>query len=317
MPINIYLRLTEKCNLSCEHCFNKDSHTDNIKYDQLKIFLKGSHGNNIIFHGGEPFLVDTSVLHDIIDSNKDNSFSLTSNFTIPLNEEHLEIIKKLSYINISFDPYIRFSSISNIVNYVHNLKRILPIAQNIYINICLTKYVLKIKPRRIIKFLRKLGIKLCRLEYLVVNPYNKHLIADYSDIDVWLCELYDENFLQNNCIEFTVFNEIFQAIKNSKNLSTHNELCCNSTMTINSDGSISNCPADNSNIIGSIHKKSFYEMETIIKNQKHHAKNECLCCRWYNKCIGMCKVHKRQKNNKCCFPFHLAEKISENVCFLT
>ena len=60
-PSNLIWFLTERCNLSCSHCFvsHKDRiYRDELKFENIKNILDTSNGNinSIVFTGGEPLL---------------------------------------------------------------------------------------------------------------------------------------------------------------------------------------------------------------------------------------------------------------------
>ena len=56
---NLMLNITEKCNLTCKHCYITNKNPIDFPFDKLKEIIKGFHdlqGIKIILTGGEPYL---------------------------------------------------------------------------------------------------------------------------------------------------------------------------------------------------------------------------------------------------------------------
>ena len=118
----IILRMTNSCNLNCSYCYDKNNHInpqkENIKFlnnmntlvDNIKkILVNKNCRDKIIFHGGEPLLIDAknyeNLILKLIQFNPYIRFSIQTNGTL-LTKEHINVFKKYNVsIGISLDGY--------------------------------------------------------------------------------------------------------------------------------------------------------------------------------------------------------------------
>lgn len=104
----IIWNFTNRCNLSCHHCYSKAgaNERDTLSYEEIKETipkLKKAGVNFVIFSGGEPLIRDD--IYDIAKEMKKNSIAtyLSTN-GLYVNEKNVdEIIKTFNYIGISID----------------------------------------------------------------------------------------------------------------------------------------------------------------------------------------------------------------------
>ena len=119
----VVFRPTNNCNLSCSYCYDKNNHflnentimnnatelfrreENNILYSLDKLF-EGESNPRIIFHGGEPLLVHSSVLDEFCDKiskNRNIVMSIQTNGTL-INEKVIDLFKKYNFkVGISLD----------------------------------------------------------------------------------------------------------------------------------------------------------------------------------------------------------------------
>jgi len=301
----VYIRLTEKCNLNCEHCFNNIRTNKIIDFDKLKVVLtnlnKRFNNNIFIIHGGEPLLVNTKDIIKLINDFPNNKWQITTNLIYDLTDDMISLFKLINILRISFDIKIRFNNFRNLHTWVKNIKILKQNNIDINLNLCLTKYLINHSISSFINFINRLDTKTYRLEILRyhgnVNCKSQFVINN-NQIDDWIFDLYKYDKTDNRCINIQ---EIKHCI-NSKN--SFYKTCCNNTLTINSDLSIGNCPAYTSN-------NSKLLLDEILHNHRK-IRNECLICDYYQYCRGWCNK-MNWTNNICPFPKKLANEILEGM----
>lgn len=118
----IILRMTNNCNLNCKYCYDKRNHFDSkmenykiksnlnqIVDNIVKIFQDDKSLSKIIFHGGEPLLVEPQVYErlilKILEFRPNTKFSIQTNGTL-LNNKFIDIFEKYNVnIGISIDGF--------------------------------------------------------------------------------------------------------------------------------------------------------------------------------------------------------------------
>lgn len=86
----VYLRITDRCNLNCGHCYSIKG-TNNMSIDVLKKAKELYPQAKFIFHGGEPSVVDVEWFYKAIDILKDNPLSMQSNL-VDLSESFINFL---------------------------------------------------------------------------------------------------------------------------------------------------------------------------------------------------------------------------------
>ena len=103
--------MTNSCNLNCTYCYDKNNHSNVKKENQIflekipniisninKIWGKQNQKNEIIFHGGEPLIIDATSYDIFINEIKKNypntKFSMQTNGTL-IDLEKIELIKNI------------------------------------------------------------------------------------------------------------------------------------------------------------------------------------------------------------------------------
>ncbi|MDO4432096.1 MAG: radical SAM protein [Aerococcaceae bacterium] len=141
-PKKIIIELTDKCHLSCEHCFKKCSplKSNRINHIDLLKFLEKMKGkvNEIQLTGGEPLLHPYfSLISDFINENFD--FTTITTTAAFVNDKNIETLANFDYIQISLYDSVEQNhnsitkhnnSFSLTINGIQRLKE-----KNIYIGI--------------------------------------------------------------------------------------------------------------------------------------------------------------------------------------
>lgn len=107
----IVLRVTNECNLRCTYCYDNNNHDNSISrkiatdnfyqnrnyiLEDAKKILGDSRNATVIFHGGEPLLVDISLLDEFCTALRREmrvNFSIQTNGTL-IDESTIEFFKK-------------------------------------------------------------------------------------------------------------------------------------------------------------------------------------------------------------------------------
>lgn len=314
--MNVYIKVTERCNLCCRHCYNPPRPQD-ISYPKIKKFLISLkeliRPSFFILHGGEPLMGDIKQIQDLINTFSEEPWRISTNLCYELTPERLEILKHMKQIRVSFDVGIRFHTLRNLLRWYHNVKTIEQLYPGaLFLNVCLTKQLLQHDPIQLLQIMHKLNIKQLGLERITLKgnaKNNQEIIPSYKEIDTWLCKLYHalKQFPEIKCMDIDGIR--LGILKEFKHC--YGKECCCQTMTINADGTIGNCPNDaHDHIIGSL-DSDIRDILAAIWTKKHPIKNQCLMCSYWEQCRGFCNQMDWQ-GKVCPYPKLLAEEIYKN-----
>ncbi len=119
----VVFRPTNNCNLACTYCYDKNNHnkiTSELRKEATDIFEKNQEfllesfeilfekeeNPRVIYHGGEPLLIDSKVLDNFchkLRNIKNTNFSIQTNGTL-INNETIDLFKKYNFqVGISLD----------------------------------------------------------------------------------------------------------------------------------------------------------------------------------------------------------------------
>lgn len=215
----IYIRLTDKCNLKCKHCYSENSDSFILLDNDIVDFINNIDKANIVLHGGEPMLYDINKLNDFVKKMKHN-VSITTNLSYIIDDNIKEFFSKTK-VSTSWDPF-RFNN-EQYNLWLNNLKEI----ENISIICTLTKELLNIDPIKMSDLIASWGNPL--VQFGMYDGDNK---PTRTDIYSWFNKLTNTN---NNCF-------IEQCAKS----------CIENVFTINTDKTIAGCPNRYKIIYGTI-----------------------------------------------------------------
>lgn len=311
----VYIKPTEYCNLNCSHCYNEKQNTV-IDFKKLISFCTELNNrfpdNYFILHGGEPLLFNVKRILDLVNM-FENQWRITTNLVYDLDLERLDILSKMDDIRTSFDPKIRFTNKTFEV-WKNNVKELLENDFPLTLNVCLTKYLLEESPYAFLSFVKGLGFKNLRFERLTRMGRaleNEDIFPKYEEVDEWLCKLYEESK------NFDITNHFFKDIElaysgNFSNCRAH--VCQKMTFTINSDGTIGECPnSAHTNVIGTLDDN----LDDLLKIKMNHActpNTKCLQCNLFHVCRGECEQLEWQEDT-CPFPKKLYQLIKRDFKF--
>lgn len=307
MDYNIYIKLTNGCNLKCKHCYNEIMNNHNSMSDDtlekvitwLKEFKKANPNDkiDISLHGGEPLLYDLNKILLLLDKTKDLNlrWCITTNLIYNITDTHLKLFHKMkpfdnnSMIMTSYDfGDLRFSNDNERNLWINNVK--LLHKENIEVQpiICLTDYVIKnINPQEIFDFFNNLNIKRFNIERITetgratinkVKPSNK-------DQDLYLFELY-KLYEKNTDIIIPLFEGVENSIKGIF-LGCRARECMKRVITINPNGTIASCPNMANNIYGNLNQINV-DLKNKLINFEKQIPASCLICKYFTYCNADC-----------------------------
>jgi radical SAM protein with 4Fe4S-binding SPASM domain len=317
--ITLYVKPTEKCNLSCLHCYNNVDGLDSgsLSFKTLKTFLerfteyfkdKDLKHVNVVLHGGEPTLVGPDYLQNMMILLKeylsifDTKYSIQTNL-VKLDENLLSFFKAyFESIGTSYSPYIRFVGKDEkyYQPWIDNLRKLKDENFMVHLVINLTKkYILNHEPNELIEFLLTNKIDSFHLEPTTYSGLAQKNWNDlYTDPT-----LYDE--WKTNFTKLFINNKVYKTIHSSEiSLKAKTFLdsvfvgcssrdCMLKTITLNADGTLGSCPNISKILPISNSSKPFSDfidsekrIDLIVKERSK--RTECIDCKFYKYCNGGC-----------------------------
>lgn len=306
MDYNIYIKLTNGCNMKCSHCFNEIMGNHKMmstsilikSINWIKKFIQEHPSDKIIISlfGGEPMLYDLNKITHFIEalSNLNINWTITTNLMYELTPNHLQIFNQMSAIDVkpliktSFDyGDIRFKNESDKTLWIKNVQNLISNGFDVQPTICLTNYLIQnITPKEVFDFAQELGINKINFERITetgraaennVKPLNR-------ETDLWICNAYDEYKKFN--IKCPLFESIIQSI-NHIYLGCRERKCMEKVITINPNGTISACPNMANKSYGNLDRIDNSKKQDLIDFEKQQDL-ECLICPYYTYCNGDC-----------------------------
>lgn len=318
MNYTIYLKLTNRCNLKCDHCFNEMMNNHN---DMNDIVVKKSiqwindfvqnHCNDDVgcqLFGGEPCLTDPNILLDIIrQTNKSNVYwSVTTNLVYPLTDRHIELFnmmqpyhdRSIKLIQTSWDPVVRFKSKRQLSQWTDNVHSLINNGIEVQPTICITSALISdYTPEAVFDYMKALGVNRINFERLTytgrainqtisINKNTIPLIPNNRQIDQWLFDAYKTSKQPKyQHITIPIFQGVEQSIK-GEFLGCRARKCMQTVYTINPDGSIGGCPNTACYAPNNVNTIQWFDNKLIKQEQIRN--NNCLTCNYYQYCNGDC-----------------------------
>lgn len=245
----IYLKLTNACNLLCQHCYNAQMQNhDRMKYSifQLAIqYLKQKSPTLIQLHGGEPMLYPLEQIIDLMDKLPQHQFGITTNLAYSLTPKHFEIFNRMSklyndkpFVQTSWDYKIRFKDQLQESLWRNNCLVLMNNSIDVQVTVCLTSLLInELTPQQLHD---------CLLDFYYINfervtnngrALENHLKPKNKKLDEWLCQAYA--IFKDKKVQ------LFESVEKSLNgekIGCRARQCTQTIETINPDGSIGTCP---------------------------------------------------------------------------
>ena len=273
----MYLKITENCNLSCPFCYVKQKQNV-ISFETAVSAIEAYQPKEVIFHGGAPLLHPKRTL-EIIDRFPSQVFSITSNLTLPLTDERMEILERC-YVATSYSAD-RFPNSELEQIFKKNVAKVRE-TEDVTLLVTLSEKQLEMPPVEFIRKLDEIGYDSILFERMYAAGLDK---AFAEKMDMYLLELMKalpdarKNYLYDQMMESIIsYTYLFPLT------------CDRNVVTVNPDGSILSCP-----------------------NLCHHAerkkRRECLECNFYQYCRGDCLSFQ----DCCMFPKKTITYLKEEI----
>lgn len=294
--LTIYVKLTNGCQLKCDHCFNAGTNfsgdMDNQIVEDVISFIQDKSKNNLInfvLHGGEPLLNGLNKAAYIIDNVQTNKKYVTTNLMYDLTPSHIQFFKRFDLVSTSWDYKIRFKTQNQERLWRKNLLTLIEEGINTSVIITLSKYVVdELEPESIFKMCGVLGVKHFNFERLTEtgNAKKNNLKANNADIDKWLLKAYE--LYEKSSFKIPLFEGVEESVKYGNLIGCRRRECQRSVITINTDGSICGCPNSYKYIYGDISGNFDKDKFNDLQAKEALRSNRCYMCELYKYCNGDC-----------------------------
>lgn len=268
---NLYIKVTNKCNLNCPFCYINRSKINHLNTKEICRSIDLYPAVHIIFHGGEPTLYPKQ-LNEIIDKYSDKSFSITSNFMFTMNKEIEKLFSRVE-ANTSYS-IDRFQTKEQEQKFLRNIRWYKENFENpLTLLVTLTERQLKQNPKELCTFiLDEINPDFILFERLYDPSKDENF---YKKTDLYLKE----------CFQYIPYhkNLLYKRMQYSLlyNISVFPVNCSQVQKIINEDGSEQTC--------------------TNTLNIKQSFSSDCLTCKYYRYCQCDCQCF-RYKDGFCRFP---------------
>lgn len=303
----VYLKLTNRCQLTCQHCYNSVCEKIDMSEETLEkatnfiCNIAGEHEVEVSLHGGEPMLYkNLTHLNQMVDKMKAANVyvSATTNLVYQLTEELKELFHKFTQqdgeklLLTSYDVALGRFSYDQRTKWINNVKEL--IAEGIDVQPIMSLHKLGMKyystPAQLLFFYKhELGLKRCNFERLTrsgkAEDNANRLIPTNREVEDWLIKLYEANKLYN--LEIPLLLGLEDAIDGYLT-GCRARQCTQNVITINPDGTIATCPNMPLDIVKDLDGNVYADKTLHICNMetiRHHA---CFLCEHFHECNGDC-----------------------------
>lgn len=291
MYYELYLTITNECQLRCPHCYKNDYGESLININDIKnTLIKYPSISIVILYGGEPLL--EKYIHNVIDIYKylkenGKTICCVSNLCFnSISEKQEKIIYGVDELSTSWNPS-RFTEIQY-DSWLSNVKKISE-KRDINLLVTLTKDLIDIDFNEIYNKIDILPFKTIKFEPYIgegdMKPKNK-------DVDEWLNNYFSLCLKNNNVKKYTLFEDIINSIKDNTNYGIFNRKCANTILTLKPNGEIINCP----------NMTSPHMSNTIEKMKQLSYNKRCFLCEFWKFCNGSCPLINFDDDYCCGYP---------------
>lgn len=273
----IYVCPSYQCNLKCPHCFihlRKDNmNVENI-CETIGYLNEHCPGVSYTLFGGEPLLLSTNTLDQLVGAFDKNEYSVSTNLLNYEKDKHFDLLNNgvlhdTSWNQTRFTP-TQYNKWVKILNELSND------GVKMELMITLTKDLIETPVVDFFEMVKELKASHIKLEYMIGDDS-----IDFEDVDRWLCELF-------KMWDTQMVNVLFQKLKLISLGESKWEDHCKYTYTITPSGKIKRgCPYNEGKEL------------TPLYN--------CLLCEYNSVCSGGCKLQ-----TKCTFPKKLYELVKKD-----
>ncbi|HFZ5029784.1 hypothetical protein C3I27_03540 [Campylobacter jejuni] len=311
----VYLKVWDKCNLRCKHCFIRE--LDNPKLQDIdsvcrfiKTVEKVDKNINVLLFGGEPLIAPEDYLHKLIDGleqlkakNDYLTVSMTTNLTMELTETRLAILERLDGYGTSYDHGdTRFTTDALKKKWESNLRFIKDrYDKDMGIITTFSNALIQSEPKDILTYFNSLPISSIMFEKIVETEgtfTGRYYSPDYDKVDEWFSKLV-ELYLTGD-YKFKIRNPLSDLL--DKNPSSCCYECTDSMITLQLNGDVCECPSTY-DVIGNLNQsyEDIFRSMALNKLRANRFKRLSIC--------GSCKYLPMCKFGSC---YKLANRVNES-----
>ncbi|MGR5365681.1 radical SAM protein [Photobacterium damselae] len=327
-----YIKISDFCNIGCSHCYLPQGVRNNKTVMSVAVLsntivdlkrlcaARGAKKLNVIWHGGEPLLLDPSLVVDYMEiikgafatSDTEVSFSIQTSL-IPLNNIWIDVIK--NYFNSSVSTSVDFSS--RTINgspekYMSVLdKRLETCKKNeidVAANVVVSKSELGMASRLIQWFVDRdiMTVEFSRFnaysEVYREQPTNREHSIFLSDV---IDAMVDRVKRGLDCPQIpSIDNAVLVALKGESS-GVWGGRCLTGNYVVNPDGKTHNCP-DRISFDSSLSEKSAFSeslaaAKIAVEYSERSQSAMCSECEYRSACRGGCPIEKNNilENGDC------------------
>lgn len=330
--VNISLKLTNNCNLSCKYCYEKSRGNKSIlNLNSLEHFFKDCKNHTVdrvqfVWHGGEPLLVGLDYLKNLRELQKrhleDNQIIVKNCIQtngMLLNKEHIQFFLKENIgVGISIDGPRRFHdhyrrTLSDEESFKVLIPKIDLIKEyNIPLSISCVITSMSVKqPEEYWLFFSQIAadfVDFLPCQYFDSNKNTQPLAVSGVDFSYFLTSIFDKWMSSDNTkIRFKIFENLIYrmtSIGNDSFCQTSGR--CMDYYTITTDGKLYACDwfvGKNDFLYGEL--KQFTLDDLLSRNLPNKVVSSiielytfCKACKWFNVCNGGCPYQHYLSNIK-------------------
>lgn len=315
----VYVKLTNSCNLTCDHCYNSvctdlgQMPAKTLEKIAGYIFDLKEQGYDVevALHGGEPMIYrDMDALWDFVYACNEGNIpiTITTNLVYGFDDEKIAFFSRMiqadgePLVLTSWDYKIRFKEKNQERLWKTSVKKLL--SNNIKVQpiISLTKILLdELTPEQVFDYMKELNIPNLNFERLTCNgraeDNEDELMPTNAQVDEWLATAYKLNKEKYN-FYIPLFDGLEWAVEEGVYIGCRARQCTRTVRTFNPDGSMATCPNIPLDTVGNIRKiKTVEEVGEVIENNKKYKAlcekeeirhDECYTCQYYSICNGDC-----------------------------
>lgn len=305
MQYTIYVIPTNKCNLTCKHCYHSIV-DDTTTIDQsvltgdvvewIKRFRSTHDDVAVIIHGGEPGLYPPSTLCEFADKihHAQCRLMITTNLVYRITDDHIKLFDMIDdhVIQTSWDYQIRFANDRQLLLWESNVAMLVDHGLIVQPTVTVTRQLVNdIDPVDLMRYLMLNRCRRINFERLTNTGRAAGGIYRPSNIDCdrWLTEAYKVYKSTDWFDDIPLFSAIEDSIFNNELIGCRARKCTETVYTINPDLSIGSCPNTCNLTFANVNNNTIDNNKRIIViNEERKQSTECLSCDIYRYCNRDC-----------------------------
>ena len=212
---DLYLVITNKCNLNCGYCYihNRKQEEESPSLGDLITAIDKVNPGKVIITGGEPMmnakLINTLLSYYDIDNARHWRCALCTNLAYDMNDDILSVFNQVDYIQTTY-TYDKFSDIDNSIKFMDNsiIACMVDNVKNFDIMFTVTPKSMSIDPKINIDFIYRLNADGVMFEPLSGNNIGEEYYKKYDEYLLECCKEVENKDMENlllkswkNCIK--------------------------------------------------------------------------------------------------------------------